>query len=88
MALGADQVRILRGVLGEGAARAGGLVLGVVGALLLSRFLEGLLFEVTPLDTLTFIATGVSAGAGRPGCRVDSGPARDAGRADVALRAT
>ena len=61
MALGADQVRILRGVLGEGLLLAGGgLVLGVIGAVLLSRFLEGLLFEVTPLDTLTFIATGLS----------------------------
>jgi len=61
MALGADQLRILRGVLGEGLLLAGGgLVLGVVGAVLLSRFLEGLLFEVTPLDTITFVATGLS----------------------------
>ena len=61
MALGADRLRILCGVLSEGLVLAGaGLVIGVTGALLLSRFLEGLLFEVTPLDTLTFAATGVS----------------------------
>ena len=61
MALGADRMRILRGVLAEGLTlAAAGLALGVVGALLLSRFLEGLLFEVTPLDTLTFAATGTA----------------------------
>jgi putative ABC transport system permease protein len=61
MALGADKVRILRGVLGEGLAlAAGGLVLGLAGAVALSRFLEGLLFEVTSLDVLTFVATGVA----------------------------
>jgi len=61
MALGADRVRILRGVLGEGLIlAAAGLVIGLVGALFLSRFLEGLLFEVTPLDMLTFAATGAS----------------------------
>ena len=58
MALGAEPLRILRGVLGEGLILAGaGVVIGVVGALFLSRFLSGLLFEVTPLDALTFAAT-------------------------------
>jgi putative ABC transport system permease protein len=58
MALGAEPLRILRGVLGEGLVLAGaGVVIGVAGALFLSRFLSGLLYEVTPLDALTFAAT-------------------------------
>ena len=61
MALGAEPVTILRGVLGEGLVLAGaGVVIGVLGALFLSRFLAGLLFEVTPFDTLTFAATCAS----------------------------
>jgi len=60
MALGSGRAQILRGVLREGLVlAASGLVMGVVGALLLSRFLEGLLFEVTPLDVTTFAATGL-----------------------------
>jgi ABC-type antimicrobial peptide transport system permease subunit len=39
---------------------AGGIVLGVAGAILLSRTLQGLLYEVAPTDTLTFAATGTS----------------------------
>jgi len=61
MAVGADRGRILRGVLREGMMlAAGGIVLGIVGAMLLSRTLQGLLFEVTPTDTLTFAVTGAS----------------------------
>ena len=61
MALGSDRSMILRGVLSEGLVLAGiGLAVGVVGAVALSRFLEKLLFEVTPLDTLTFAATGAA----------------------------
>ena len=61
MAIGADRGRILRGVLREGLMLAGGgIVLGVGGAVLLSRTLQGLFFEVTPTDTLTFAATGAS----------------------------
>jgi len=61
MALGAEPLTILRGVLGEGLILAGaGVVIGVLGALFLSRFLAGLLFEVTPFDTVTFAATCAS----------------------------
>ena len=89
MALGADQLRILRGVLGEGLLlAAGGLVLGVIGAVLLSRFLEGFLFEVTPLDTITFVATGLSLALVALGAAWI--PARRATKVEpnVALRAT
>ena len=36
-----------------------GVAAGIGGAALLSRYLEGLLFGVTPLDTLTFVGAGV-----------------------------
>jgi predicted permease len=59
MALGADRMRVLRGVLAEGLwLAAAGLVTGVVGALALSRVLEGLLYEVRALDVVTFTLTG------------------------------
>jgi len=89
MALGADHMRILWGVLTEGLTlAAAGLALGVVGALLLSRFLEGFLFEVTPLDTLTFAATGTALALVALGAAWV--PARRATRVEpsVALRAT
>jgi ABC-type antimicrobial peptide transport system permease subunit len=58
MALGANPVQILIGVLTEGLwLAAGGLVVGIAGALALSRVLEGLLYEVGALDILTFSLT-------------------------------
>lgn len=55
MTLGADQRRVLKMVLGEGAALALiGLAVGGVGALALSQFLSGLLFEIQPTDPITF----------------------------------
>jgi predicted permease len=89
MALGADHRRILRGVLGEGLVlAAGGLVLGIAGALTLSRFLQGLLFEVTAFDTLTFVLTGTSLAA--VALAAAWVPARRATKVDpnVALRAS
>jgi len=89
MALGADRLRILWSVLSEGLVLAGaGLIIGITGALLLSRFLAGLLFEVTPLDTLTFAATGVSLAL--VALAAAWVPARRATRVEpsVALRAT
>ena len=36
-----------------------GVILGVVAALPLSRFLASLLFEVSPADPLTYLTTGL-----------------------------
>jgi predicted permease len=51
IALGARQLRVIRTVLAEaGGAALVGAACGLVGGLYLSRFVEALLFEVTPLD--------------------------------------
>ena len=51
VALGARQLRVVRTVLAEaGGAALVGAACGLAGALYLSRFVEALLFEVTPLD--------------------------------------
>jgi predicted permease len=60
MTLGADQARVLTMVLREGATLAAlALGIGGIGALALSRFLSGLLFEIQPNDPVTFVAVGV-----------------------------
>jgi putative ABC transport system permease protein len=59
MALGANARDVLRMVLGQGAKVAGvGLMIGAVGAFLLTRAMSSLLFEVKPHDPLVFLATG------------------------------
>ncbi|HUP21860.1 MAG TPA: ABC transporter permease [Thermoanaerobaculia bacterium] len=58
-ALGAAPARLLRLVLRDGGSMAVlGLALGAVGGVVLTRFLQGLLYEVEPLDALTFLAVG------------------------------
>jgi len=58
MALGEGRRNVLGRVLGEGAAMAGaGLVIGSVCALLLSRFLQSVLFGVTSKDPTTYVLT-------------------------------
>ena len=55
MALGAGDRDVFRLFLGQGMALAGGgVALGLAGALMLTRFVRSLLFEVTPYDPLTF----------------------------------
>ena len=55
MALGAQRRQVLWMVLGQGAAlTAIGIAVGLAGAIGLTRSLRGLLFEVTPLDAVTF----------------------------------
>ena len=59
MALGASRVQVIGIVLGQSIVPVGaGLLLGLVGAVALGRFVEGLLFEVSPLDPL-MLAGGV-----------------------------
>jgi len=59
IALGATPSGIVRMVMGQGLTLAGsGAVLGCAAALALSRFVRGLLYGVSPLDPLTYAATG------------------------------
>ncbi len=61
MALGAHPEGILRLVLGKAAAlSAAGLLLGLCGALALTRLLQTLLVEVAPTDPLTFAIVGMA----------------------------
>jgi predicted permease len=56
VALGAQRSRVIGLVVGQGMSVAAlGLAAGVLGALVLTRFLSGFLFEVKPTDTVTFI---------------------------------
>jgi len=87
LALGAGRTNILRMVLRQGVSLAiAGAVIGVVGALLVSRMMAGLLYGVRPTDPLTFSGlTLVLICAGLLACYV---PARRAIRVDpmAALR--
>jgi putative ABC transport system permease protein len=88
LALGATRGAVVRLVVGDGMRLAGaGVALGLVVALALTRLLASVLFEVSPLDPLTFGATTlVLAAAGLAACAV---PAWRASRTDamIALRA-
>ena len=60
MALGAQRFRVVALVLRQTAVlTVVGVVVGVIGAAALSRYLEGLLFGLTPLDFTTFVAVVV-----------------------------
>jgi ABC-type antimicrobial peptide transport system permease subunit len=60
MALGARSRDVLRMVLGHGLRLVViGVVLGLAGALALTRFLTGQLYGVRPTDPLTFVAVTV-----------------------------
>jgi predicted permease len=87
MALGADRTSVLSLVLRQGLSTAViGLVIGVAGALGLTRLARSLLFEVRPTDPLTFGAVaGLITLVALVACVV---PARRATRVDpmVALR--
>ena len=60
MALGAQARDIIKLILRQGALLTlGGLGLGIAGACALTRFLAGLLFEVTPTDPATYVTVSV-----------------------------
>ncbi|MDB4948321.1 MAG: permease [Gemmatimonadetes bacterium] len=88
MCLGADAGRVRRMVLGEGSVLlAVGLGVGLVGALLATRLLRGLLFGVTSYDPATFGTVAfLLAVVGVAACWL---PAARAARVDpaVAIRA-
>ena len=57
MALGADKRDVFKGVVGQAAALAAtGIVLGTIGAAMLTRTLTAYLYEVSPTDPITFAA--------------------------------
>jgi putative ABC transport system permease protein len=87
MALGAQQGDVMRMVVKQALLLAiVGIVAGGVGALLVTRLMEGLLFDVTPADPLTFAA--VSGGLGIVALLAGYIPGRRATRVDpvIALR--
>lgn len=60
MALGAEPRHVIRLVAGQGLALIGaGLIIGVAGALALTRLVASLLYGVSPTDPLTFVAIAV-----------------------------
>ena len=87
MAMGAQRSDILKIAVGEGAVIVVfGLLAGLAGSLMLTRFLQTMLFEVKPTDPVTFAAiSGLLAAVALAACFV---PARRATRVDplVALR--
>ncbi len=84
LALGARPANLLGLILREGLRLVGlGVAIGVAAALLLTRFLETLLFGVRARDTMTFVlASGILLAAGVLGCLA---PARRAMRVDPAI---
>jgi putative ABC transport system permease protein len=84
MSLGADGGRVQRMILREGGVLlALGLVLGVAGAFLGARVIQGLLFGIAPHDPATFIGVAVlMAAIGIGACWI---PALRAARVDPAI---
>ncbi len=81
VAIGAARADIVRLILRQGAiATAGGIAVGLGTAAVLTRWMENLLYEVSPLDAQVSVATGVLlAGAALAAAWI---PARAAARID------
>jgi predicted permease len=87
IALGADQRRVRRSIVGEGVVLVAiGATVGVVGALLSTRVLRNLLFDLEPSDPVTYAA--ILGLLGTAAVLASWVPARRASRVDpiVALR--
>ena len=88
MSLGADAAKVQRMVLSEGGLLVAlGLVLGVLVALVCTRLMRGLLFDVAPHDPVTIVGVAaLMAAVGVGACWI---PAAKASRTDpgIALRA-
>jgi predicted permease len=87
IALGAQRLDILRMALGEGMRIVViGLASGLIGAAILTRFFQSMLFNVVPTDPVTFLSvSAILAGVAFFACYI---PAKRATRVDplVALR--
>jgi putative ABC transport system permease protein len=87
VALGASRITVMRMVVGQGAALvAAALVIGTTGALLLTRLLKGMVYNLPTTDPLTFaMMAGLLAIAGVAACLL---PARRASGIDplIAMR--
>jgi predicted permease len=87
IALGAQRLDILRMALGEGMRIVIiGLAAGLIGAAMMTRFFQSMLFNVVPTDPVTFLSvSAILAGVAFFACYV---PAKRATRVDplVALR--
>jgi predicted permease len=60
LALGATPSRIVRGVVRYGVGLAGfGVAIGLWAAYALSRFMRGILYDVAPTDSVTYLAVAV-----------------------------
>jgi ABC-type antimicrobial peptide transport system permease subunit len=64
MALGSDRATVLRNVAAEGGRMVlAGMVVGLAGALILSRFLASALTEVGPFDLQTYVISSLALAA-------------------------
>ena len=81
LALGATPSRIVRGVMRHGVGLAGfGIAIGLWAAYALSRFMQGILYDVAATDTMTYLAVAALLA----GCAAAASilPARWAARLD------
>ncbi|MEW5918603.1 MAG: ADOP family duplicated permease, partial [Gemmatimonadota bacterium] len=84
MSLGANRAQVQRMILKEGGVLVViGLVLGVIGAFFATRIIQGLLFEVSPNDPVTFVSVAaLMAAIGILACWI---PAMRAARVDPVI---
>ena len=81
MALGATRKNILQLVLRQGSLLAlGGIGLGMIASVLVTRVLSSLLFAVSPRDPGTFFAVGLAACGSSPYRELRSSPTGHEGR--------